>query len=422
MTYEKFTNGLQKHLETLNDLLKKFNSSYLTYNELDIDKIEPTLTTTIDTDYYDELREDILEDGVIPILVVKGDNIIIDGNHRFEILKQLGVEKIPVLEWNGKYLSDDEQIIAFDLLYKEYTPTVKVKMKYVKSYESIFESLYSNEFRNAINKIDSPISKMILDFNKPLDISQINITDSENMVSYLRNGKKEAMKIGSFVTRILTELDEKVHPTVFEKFINEYKGVISSIKAFQNIDIVYGENIRKFYFEPTYAEGGGSLNQSCMRHDYCQPYLDMFVDNPDKINLLILRNSTNKLKIDGRALLWNLDNGKKFLDFPYTNKDHMYKIFEEYARKKGWYYTLIEQNKPSSLDNHYRFLDVYNNGDKVDDTFIVSLTPQEYEYYPYLDIMRFYNPDTGQLTNILNKGDDDIIILDNDKGEFRENN
>ena len=300
-------------------------------------------------------------------------------------------------------------------------------MNYLMTYndflnENAVTGLYTNEFRNIISKIDSPISKMILGFDKFLDISQINPTDSENLVSYVRNGKKEAMKIGAIATRILTELGETVHPTVMEKFVNEYKGVIGSTKSLSNFDVVYGENIRKFYLENTYVDGGGTLTNSCMRHDYCQPYLDMFVDNPDKINLLILRNSTNKLKIDGRALLWNLDNGKKFLDFPYTNKDHMYKIFEEYARKKGWYYTLMEQNKPSSLDNHYRFLDVYNNGDKVDDTFIVSLTPQEYEYYPYLDIMRFYNPDTGQLTNILNKGDDDIIILDNDKGEFRENN
>ena len=298
-------------------------------------------------------------------------------------------------------------------------------MIYLMTYENFITDLYTNEFRSVINKIDSPISKMILDFNKPLDISQINITDSENMVSYLRNGKKEAMKIGSFVTRILTELDEKVHPTVFEKFINEYKGVISSIKAFQNIDIVYGENIRKFYFEPTYAEGGGSLNQSCMRHDYCQPYLDIFVDNPDKVNLLILRNSQNKSKIDGRALLWNLDShkGKKFLDFPYTSKDYMYKIFEEYAKKKGWYYTLKEETKTmniSSWVDHYRFLNVFDPiGNKTNDTFFVNMTPQEYDYYPYLDIMRFFNPETGYLTNKnVTKTEDGFIILDNEKGEF----
>ena len=165
-------------------------------------------------------------------------------------------------------------------------------MYYLMTYENFVNesTLFTNDFKNIINKVDSPISKMILNFNKPLDISEINPTDSENLVSYVRdNGKKEAMKIGSLVTKFLSELGETVHPSVIEKFINEYKGSFNSIKSFQNFDVVYGENIRKFYHENTYAEGKGTLNQSCMRFDYCQQYLDIFVDNPDKVQLLYIK-------------------------------------------------------------------------------------------------------------------------------------
>ena len=92
----------------------------------------------------------------------------------------------------------------------------------------------------------------------------------------------------------------------------------------------------------------------------------------------------------------------------------MYKIFEEYAKKKGWYYTQKEEGQPS----HYRYLNVFNsNGNKSDDEFFVNLTPQEYDYYPYLDIMRYFIPDTGYLTNTT-KNIDDYISLADEKGGF----
>jgi hypothetical protein len=278
-----------------------------------------------------------------------------------------------------------------------------------------------------MNSINSDISKTILACKQHyLDITEISPADGD-LINYVRNGRKEQMKIGKFANKIYSSINETIPPTEMEKFVNEYKGIVTSFKLMNNFDIVYGQNIRKFYHENVYAEGKGSLNQSCMRYDYCQNYLDIFVDNPDKINMVILRNPINKIKIDGRALLWNLDShkGKKFLDFPYTTKDYMYKIFEEYSKKKGWFYTQMEKNRPTMslntlLNGHYRYLDVYDStGNKTDEEFFVNLTPQEYEYYPYLDIMRYFNPITGYLTNV-ETGEDDFIILDSDIGEYRK--
>lgn len=291
----------------------------------------------------------------------------------------------------------------------------------LKKFESFIESdLYTNEFKNIISKINSPISNIILNFDKPINISQVNpITGMKNMVSYVRNSKKEMMKIGYFVTKILNETGDIFQSNVIEKFVNEYKGIFSSISSDQNFEIVYGENIRKYYLDRNYSEGGGTLQNSCMMYEFCQKYLNIFVENPDRVNLLILRNPKNRLLIDGRALLWNLNShpGKKFLDFPYTSKDYMYKIFEEYAKKKGWYYTQKEEGEPS----HYRFLNVFDPSDnKTDETFYINLTPEDYEFYPYLDIMRFFNPNTGYLTNDKNSvnEEDGIIVLSDEKGHY----
>lgn len=302
-------------------------------------------------------------------------------------------------------------------------------MNHLMTFESFINEnfLYSPDFIKIMSYIDSDIARHILACKQHyLDITEITPGDGD-LINYVRNGKKEQMKIGKFVNKIYSLINETVPPTEMEFFVNEYKGIVSAFKSMTNFDIVYGENIRKFYYENTFSVGKGTLNQSCMRHDYCQLYLDIFVDNPDKINLLILRNPVNKLKIDGRALLWNLDShkGKKLLDFPYTSKDYMYKIFEEYAKKKGWFYTLAEKPKTMSwdlmLNNHYRFLETFNSqGNKVEEEFFVNLTPQEYEYYPYLDVMRYFNPDTGYLTNI-ETDEEDFIILDSDHGGYRKN-
>ena len=305
-----------------------------------------------------------------------------------------------------------------------------------------FKLLLSDEITDIISKIDSPLSNLILNFNDELDISYIDTASVPEMISYYRldNYKKsllklddvkivnrdlwiskyrEQMRLGKFINQILIETKSSIGPVEVENFVNQYKGIFSSIRfGFQNFDMVYGENLRKFYHEKTYMIGGGFLNNGCMRHDYCQKYLNIYVENPDKINLLIMRNPKNKLKIDGKALIWNLDShkGKKLMDLPYCTKNYMMTIFQEYAMKKGWYYTKIEEGK-----DNYRFLNIFDpKGNKTDETFEINVTPDEYEYYPHVDLLKYYNPYTGNLTNDKSviKDDEDYIILDQDNGSY----
>lgn len=310
-----------------------------------------------------------------------------------------------------------------------------------------FKLLLSNEFSDIVNKIDSPISNLILNFNGELDVSYIDTTTYHDMISYYRldnykksslnlddikivnrdlwnNKFREQMKIGKFINQILIETKSSIGPVEVEKFINEYKSNFNLTRfGFNNFDMVYGENLRKFYSENTYMDGGGFLNNSCMKFNKCQNFFNIYVENPDKVNLLIMRNPKNKIKIDGRALIWNLDShkGKKLLDLQYCTKDYMMKIFHEYAKRKGWYYTKVEDGKV----NNYRFLNIYDNkGNISSEEFYVNLTPQEYELYPHLDIMRYYNPYTGNLTNNddIVKEDEDYIVLDQEDGSYRGEN
>ena len=53
----------------------------------------------VDPEHLKELKEEINSDGVLkrPIVVDRNTNIILDGEHRFNSLKELGCNRIPVI-------------------------------------------------------------------------------------------------------------------------------------------------------------------------------------------------------------------------------------------------------------------------------------------------------------------------------------
>ncbi|OGI14746.1 hypothetical protein A3K63_02620 [Candidatus Micrarchaeota archaeon RBG_16_49_10] len=52
----------------------------------------------VDTEHLEELKSEIAGDGFLknPIVVDRNTNIILDGHHRFNVIKSLGYSKIPV--------------------------------------------------------------------------------------------------------------------------------------------------------------------------------------------------------------------------------------------------------------------------------------------------------------------------------------
>jgi len=111
--------------------------------------------------------------------------------------------------------------------------------------------------------------------------------------------------------------------------------------------------------------------------------------------MLILHPEDVRDKIIGRALVWKLDEpeGRYFMDRIYTANDSDEYMFIEYAKRKGWLY-----KSSQSIGHDINTIDPKN--DKSDTIkMVVNLKPNGYDYYPYLDTMRFYNPYTGMLTN-----------------------
>ena len=225
-------------------------------------------------------------------------------------------------------------------------------------------------------------------------------TSSTNKVVFanIPETRRSEVKLGRFVNKLIdiysksdalknsTDLYDEVpffdfKASDIEKFVNAYTAkVLFEQNALERFKVVSREEIRKWYDEKNYSStnGGGQLNNSCMRHSRCQKYFDIYVDNPEVCQLLILMDSTDK-KILGRAILWKTEGGGNFMDRIYTEKDNYMKLFKQWG----------EQNNYQMKSYNYR-------GEEV----IVKVKPKLYSYYPYMDTLSCYAPVKGILSNI----------------------
>lgn len=178
----------------------------------------------------------------------------------------------------------------------------------------------------------------------------------------------------------------------FEVFANRIKarGALQSGR----FELVSGHDVAFWYHGSRYERGCGTLNSSCMQHDHCQDYLGIYVSNPGKLDLLTLINQENRLI--GRALVWQLDQpaGVTFLDRIYGD-DAAYEAFVAYAIERGWRYRRGGGQIVAPIHDAYVELDWSD----TDAHMIATLPNHEFDTYPYMDTMSFYDPDTGDFGN-----------------------
>lgn len=180
-----------------------------------------------------------------------------------------------------------------------------------------------------------------------LNIDYVDITDKNDYVSYItkdrlnrlqekddvwNNNFRQEVRVGRFLQTINPYTNLKS----LEKKINLYKGAYNGIILKRStFRIVRGDEIYKWYDEFFYQEGTGQLNKSCMRNE--KDRLRLYVENPEKISLLILINENNRL--EGRALVWNVDKPDiTYMDRIYTVYQEDVHRFENYAKQRGWKY------------------------------------------------------------------------------------
>lgn len=184
-----------------------------------------------------------------------------------------------------------------------------------------------------------------------------------------------------FTPTMLTEVTDKD----FEIFANLYKAANDKKGTFK---IVKGEDIRTWYHHRHYAPDQGSLTNSCMRHDECIPYFDIYTKNPEIVSLLILVNENNLLL--GRAILWHTPDNL-IMDRVYGTEATIER-FRMWATENKYLYR--QYNNTSEPTKFVDYL-----GNTITKAIEIRLPHLEFDKYPYFDTFYMMNDSKTFITN-----------------------
>lgn len=304
----------------------------------------------------------------------------------------------------------------------------------------------SGDFLNKIQsfKDKNLVAKILFDtFSKETyigdDLKQnfIDLSDKDDTISFLSDKKadnisddsnpfsvkgRSDVKVGRFAKALLSDKNfisytglassvAKLKDKDYEDFVNLYKA--ATVKEDHKFELVNGENIRKYYDYNNYAfKERGTLGSSCMKHEECQDYFDIYVKNTKVCSLLVYLNGSGEVL--GRALVWKLSKtpgSEYFMDRIYTNNDSDVIKFTNYADEKGWMYR-YRQN----CDNYDALVFKYK-GQNIVGEIQVDLSKSDFDQYPFLDTLCCLNREKKYLSNKAFKG---VEFLNGTDGESSE--
>lgn len=183
---------------------------------------------------------------------------------------------------------------------------------------------------------------------------------------------RSEIKIGRFIKKIFPE---EFKDSEVEKFVNLWKSVAdddSNFVIYRGSKIINGYRSNKYAYSDSNAS---PLMNSCMND--CVDFLDLYTENAE---LLVLEDE--KQLILGRALVWNTNQGFKFMDRVYYINDSDYYKFVKYAKSNGWAYKLANNSHSAAY---------IKNGVEYNNKLTVELksTISFYYDYPYMDTFQF---------------------------------
>ena len=189
-----------------------------------------------------------------------------------------------------------------------------------------------------------------------------------------------------------------------EIFSNVFKSVTSLVNF--KFSIVKGEDIRYWYHYSRNADSSGSLGASCMKHDFCQEYFDIYCKNTDQISLLLMLDSRERVL--GRALIWE-DESVKIMDRIYTiNDEELTYHFKMWANENGYLYKAYQRwNMPLQI--------IKDNKEQVY-RIKIKLKHWDFPKFPYVDTFKFLDTRSGMISNY-DTEDSDIILM-HSEGKF----
>jgi len=245
--------------------------------------------------------------------------------------------------------------------------------------------------------------------------SLMDIGDDDNVFKRYRGELKWGRFLNiNYPNKYPTSISGGQNKKDVESFVNMYKSLYTQETTFKRLDIVNGDQIAEWYHCDNYRDSeAGSLGDSCMK-EVDEEYFEIYVNNPNKVSLIIMYGDDSKDTICARALLWTLDipSGRKFMDRVYTNDYSHEQTFIDFAKHNNWLYKLSQ-----SMGADVEIVDpeTDNSSEMVMMTIIRSGI---YDKYPYCDTMSYYAPTTGKISNH-NKFDAKYELTDTDGDAYK---
>jgi len=215
----------------------------------------------------------------------------------------------------------------------------------------------------------------------------------DERIKKIWSSNRQEIKVGRAMRALLKAAGAEFADKDFEQFVNLYKATIDKMNdKFSYIEVVRGSDIAHWYHNENYFQRSrsGTLGSSCMA-SAPESWLEVYTANPE-VGLVIYKSIDDAEKIIGRALLWNLKDGKEYLDRIYTVNDSDVQLFRDYAKENGWYYK--ENNNSSDSSNA-----IAPDGSRVNLDLIVNLTDASMDNFPYLDTLKYFNPRRKTISN-----------------------
>jgi hypothetical protein len=174
------------------------------------------------------------------------------------------------------------------------------------------------------------------------------------------------------------EIADQITDASFESF--SYR--IAATLPAGEFRVVSGEDIRYWYdYEQTdHRFETGTLSDSCMADKTFA--LDLYTENPDRISMLCL---IHEHRLRGRALLWLTDSGEKVMDRIYGSGKTV-QAFINWAEDQGYWHKEYQ-----TYDHNTQF--VFDNECDDDKRFQITLKYTDFDYYPYVDTMKYLGSD-----------------------------
>jgi len=189
---------------------------------------------------------------------------------------------------------------------------------------------------------------------------------------------RQTMKIGKFFRKLDPDLTDKEIDALIPQFKLLWEKTIKNVE--DNLKVVVGEDIRKWYLGTTYGKGEtghqGSIGGSCMRSSRSQKRFDIYCENPDKCAMGILTDDKGMLM--ARVLIWKLDDGTVYMDRIYSVDNTSELKMVEYCKKNNMIGPWVRDRNGVKRVTVKRDYGVPQNN-------------------PFMDTFKYFNRDTNQL-------------------------